>query len=135
MRRTVAKVATLEQASKIGGVSLQGMILKLRAAAGLEAIDVPVVETPQPGEQRPSTPNGSRVVEEVDADVMLERGIHPIGRIRELVARLGPGESVVLRSSFRPEPLIEALRRAGAEVCCSTLGTTHVTLFSKSTDV
>ena len=77
MRRTVAKVATLEQASKIGGVSLQGMILKLRAAAGLEAIDVPVVETPQPGEQRPSTPNGSRVVEEVDADVMLETRYDP----------------------------------------------------------
>ena len=39
VRRTVAKIATLEQAAKIGGVDLQAMILKLRAAAGAEGRD------------------------------------------------------------------------------------------------
>src|SRR5260370_3061337 len=36
VRRTVAKIATLEQVATIGGVDLQGMILKLRAAAGAD---------------------------------------------------------------------------------------------------
>jgi hypothetical protein len=72
-----------------------------------------------------------RVVEEIDADAMLERGVHPIGKIRETVGVLGPGEVVVLRSSFRPQPLIETLRRAGAAVHSSMQGTTHLTWFGR----
>jgi hypothetical protein len=43
----------------------------------------------------------------------------------------GPGEVVVLRSSFRPQPLIETLRRAGAAVNSSMQGTTHLTWFGR----
>ena len=60
---------------------------------------------------------------------MLERGVHPIGRVREAVAKLGPEEVVVLRSSFRPEPLIATLRREGAPVHSSARGGTHYTTF------
>jgi hypothetical protein len=67
----------------------------------------------------------------IDADAMLERGVHPIGKIREAMGALGPGKVVVLRSSFRPEPLIEAMRRAGAAVHSSTQGATHVTCFGR----
>jgi len=62
---------------------------------------------------------------------MLERGIHPIGKIREAVGALGPAEVVVLRSSFRPHPLIETLRRAGAAVHSSSQGATHLTWFGR----
>ena len=47
VRRTVAKVATLEQAAKIGGVSLQAMILRLREVTGQQDPDLPVL-SPQP---------------------------------------------------------------------------------------
>ena len=73
----------------------------------------------------------ARVVEEVDADAMLERGVHPIGKIREAVSALEPGEVVVLRSGFRPQPLIETLRRAGAVVHSSQQGATYVTRFGR----
>src|SRR5689334_16617803 len=43
IRRTVAKVATLEQAAKIGGVSLQAMIRRLREVTGQSAPDLPIV--------------------------------------------------------------------------------------------
>jgi len=131
VRRTVAKVATIEQVSKIGGVSLQQMIFKLREATGQQNLDDPAPETVLPGEDRPSGVNDTRVVEEIDADTMLERGVHPIGRVREIVAKLKPGESVILRSSFRPEPLIETMRRAGANVRTSTSGGRHLTWFGK----
>ncbi|HTP33868.1 MAG TPA: hypothetical protein VMJ75_16930 [Candidatus Acidoferrales bacterium] len=61
---------------------------------------------------------------------MLEGGVHPIGKIREAVGALGPGEVVVLRSGFRPEPLIEIIR-AGATVHSSVQGATHYTRFGK----
>jgi hypothetical protein len=133
VRRTVAKVATLEQAAKIGGISLQAMIVKLRNETGQGAPELPVL---QPGQELSpedaSWLTACRVMEEIDADEMLERGVHPIGKIREAVGTLGPGEVVVLRSSFRPQPLIETLRRAGAAVHSSLQGATHLTWFGKS---
>jgi Domain of unknown function (DUF1858) len=45
IRRTIAKVATLEQAAKIGGVSLQAMILRLRNVTGQTAPDLPVAQS------------------------------------------------------------------------------------------
>jgi len=132
IRRTVAKVATLEQAAKIGGVNLQAMILRLRDATGQTAPDLPILQ-PQDARDDASWLTAYRVIEEIDADAMLERGIHPIGKIREAVGVLGQGEVVVLRSSFRPQPLIETLRRSGAAVHSSTRGATHVTWFGRQT--
>src|SRR6266496_3597448 len=131
VRRTVAKVATLEQAAKIGGVSLQAMIRRLRNVTGQGGLDLPVLQPRQDSAQNASWLMDGRVVEEIDADAMLERGVHPIGKIREAVGALGPGEVVVLRSSFRPQPLIETLRRAGAAVHSSSQGATHITWFGR----
>ena len=135
VRRTVAKVATLEQAAKIGGINLQTMILRLRNVTGQSAPDLPVLQPRQDavGDDDASWLMAARVVEEIDADTMLERGVHPIGRIRATVGVLGPGEVVVLRSSFRPQPLIETLRRAGAAVHSSMQGATHLTWFGRTT--
>jgi hypothetical protein len=132
VRRTVAKVATLEQAAKIGGINLQTMILRLRNVTGQSAPDLPLLQPRQDvvGDDA-SWLTSDRVVAEIDADAMLERGVHPIGKIRETVGVLGPGEVVVLRSSFRPQPLIETLRRAGAAVHSSMQGTTHLTWFGR----
>jgi hypothetical protein len=130
VRRTVAKVATLEQAAKIGGISLQKMIQRLRDVTGQSAPELPVLAARHDaaGDDAAWLTSG-RVMEEIDADAMLERGVHPIGKIREAVGALGPGEVVVLRSSFRPQPLIETLRRAGAAVHSSTQGAAHLTWF------
>jgi hypothetical protein len=133
VRRTVAKIATLEQAAKIGGVSLQAMIRRLRDVTGQGTAEPPVIQSsPGAGEDESWLMRG-RVVEEIDADAMLEHGVHPIGKIREAVGALGPGEVVVLRSSFRPQPLIETMRRAGAAVHSSTQGPTHLTWFGRQT--
>src|ERR1043166_2695022 len=44
VRRTVARVATLEQAARIGGVSLHAMILRLRNRVGQAGPDFPVLQ-------------------------------------------------------------------------------------------
>ena len=133
VRRTVAKVATIEQAAKISGMSLQAMILRLREVTGQSSADLPVLHDQQVVGADAAWLTAGRVVEEIDADVMLERGVHPIGRIREAVGRLGHAELLLLRSSFRPQPLIETLRRAGAPVHSSSKGSTHLTWFGRQT--
>lgn len=130
VRRTVAKVATLEQAAKIGGVSLREVMQKLRAFTGQPEEDVqPTAQSEVGG--IPSWVTGGRVVEEVDAAAMLDRGVHPIGKIREAVGALGPGEVVVLRAPFRPEPLLDTMRRAGIQVYCAPEGGSHIAYFAR----
>jgi hypothetical protein len=115
LRKTVAKVATLDQAARVGGVSVRELVRKLREATGQGGLDV-LDAGPGPAEEAPAWLNEERVRVTIDADSMLERGEHPIGKVRESVAAAAPGEIVRLNSSFRPEPLIDAMRRGGLAV-------------------
>ncbi len=107
------------------------MVRKIRSAAGQ---DGPKLRTLHPRSDEGGAASwllDDRVVGEVNADLMLERGVHPIGKIREAVGALRPGEVVVLRSSFRPQPLIETMQRSRVAVYASTEGAAHLTYFGK----
>ena len=113
LRRTVAKVATIEQAAKIGGVSVRDMVIKLRKAAGQD-VDEPVGEgaaasDAAPAAAAPAWFDPKRIRETIDADCLLDAGEHPIGKVRRHAAALQPGDIFQLKSSFRPAPLIENL--------------------------
>ena len=116
LRKTVAKVATLEQAAKIGGLPVRELVRALRQATGQAgpevAGDFPIVT----GEDAPDWLSQSSMKHDIDGDSMLERGVHPIGQIREYASGLNPGEMIRLTTSFRPEPLIETMRRGGLKV-------------------
>jgi len=136
LRRTVAKVATLEQAARIGGVSVRELVRKLREAAGQEVSGIS-----HGGDAAPAADNGApapawlsqeRVQFTIDADSMLETGVHPIGKVRQCAALLEPGGIVELTSSFRPEPLIDAMRRSGLAVhSMETAPGRHATYISR----
>ena len=129
LRKTVAKVATLEQAAKVGGIPLRDLMRHLSEATG---------EAPAGAAEERHTGDATwvdsvRVVEEIDADAMLETGVHPIGRVREAVAGLEDGEAVCLKSSFRPEPLLETMRRGGLRVHCEeTAPGRHASYFART---
>jgi hypothetical protein len=132
VRRTVAKVATLEQAAKIGGISLNTMIEKLCAASGEASSAAGPVEPVDDSAGMPDWVTTGRVVQDVDAASLLARGVHPLQKIREAVGALGPGEFIKLRAPFRPEPLLAAMRRQGAQVYCTTEGECHVVYVART---
>lgn len=116
LRKTVAKVATLEQAAKVGGVSVRDLVRKLREATGQAAQDLPADSSrPEPSEP-PAWLDRGRVEATLDADAMLKTGEHPIGKMRQAAGSLTRGGIVRLKSSFRPEPLIQSMIHAGYEV-------------------
>jgi hypothetical protein len=120
LRKTVAKVTSLDQAARIAGVSVQDLVRKLREATGqpepppeppsLQVFGQPSLSGP------PAWLDESLVRYQIDADQMLETGVHPIGKVRQCVAASQPREIVKLTSGFRPVPLIESLRQSGAAV-------------------
>lgn len=129
LRKTVAKVATLEQAAKVGGIPLRDLMRHLSEATG---------EAPAGTAEERHTGDATwvdtvRVVEEIDADAMLETGVHPIGRVRAAAASLAEGEAICLKSSFRPEPLLETMRRSGLRVHCEEMAPgRHFSYFARA---
>ena len=63
-----------------GGVKPQAVVLRLRDVTAQSGPDLPVIPTRPVGGDDASWPTGGHVVEEMDADAMLERGVHPWGR-------------------------------------------------------
>lgn len=118
MRRTVARVATLAQAARVGGVDVREMVLRLRTAAGLsgEPIALPsAMPSNEASAQPPEWFDEARVVARLDADEILARGEHPLGAVKGAAARLPAGQQLLLTSSFLPAPLIDDLQGRGFE--------------------
>lgn len=133
LRKTVAKVATLEQVARIGGITVRDLVRRLREETG-QATD-PLTggsRESQTSNLAPAWAANAKVRETIDADAMLEGGTHPLGRVRQAAEELPIGEAVLLISSFRPAPLIDALEQAGFAVHSSeTRHGRHETLIGR----
>jgi len=129
LRRTVARVATLEQAARIGGLAPRDLVSRLRRAAGQDdatATEGPSGQAPAGG-PTPDWADDATVAMSIDADALLDRGKHPLGAIRTALPRLPPGALLRLDSSFVPAPLLDALRSEGYDVCTMSAGGCHRT--------
>lgn len=112
LRRTVAKVATLQQVAKIGDVSLVTLVNTLREAVGQGTVTDLKQETAQPGEA-PAWFRKEAVVESLDVTPLIEAGEHPLERVVSRVRQLQPGEIFELIAGFVPEPLLDIVRKQG----------------------
>ncbi len=124
LRRTVARVATLEQAARIGGLSPRALVIALRAAAGQPVDDLDSrteqrLSPDPPGEHEAPAPppwlDRSRVVRTIDADALLVAGRVPLHVAFAAARALGPGDVLELVASFRPVPLLENFEKQGLE--------------------
>lgn len=118
LRRTVARVATLAQAARVGGLDARALVRALRAAAGQEPGDPgagDAVGQAHASRPAPAWYREDLVVASVDADAMLARGEHPLGLVNQKARQLGEGQMLVIDSGFVPAPLVDALRARGYE--------------------
>ncbi|MCF6269940.1 MAG: DUF1858 domain-containing protein [Melioribacteraceae bacterium] len=120
LRKTVAKVANLKQAATIGNVPIGDLINKLRAAAGLNSINV---KDDSPKKQiKPEWVNKENVKIEYDAFIDLENGIHPVGKVTKEIHDITGDELYLLSTPFVPAPLIQMVEEKGYEVYVDDLG-------------
>jgi len=114
LRRTVARVASLQQAAAVGGVEVRTLVATLRRAAGQPGADL----AGQAAESRLDEPapawlDEGRVVTTIDADALLDAGEVPLSRVNAAAAALAVGEILRVDSGFRPAPLVDALLKQG----------------------
>ena len=112
LRRTVAKVATLRQVSKVSGVALGTLVERLRAGAGL----APAAFADEAGGAAHARPDWARpeaAARTHDARPAIAAGEHPMARVMADLAALGAGEVYVLVTPFVPAPLVDLAREKG----------------------
>ncbi len=116
LRRTVARVATLEQAARVGGVPVADLVGSLRAALGTTGR--PVGEPDGDDNQVPDWVGSTPPASEVDADVLLAAGKTPLAEASRELTGMKSGETLLVTAAFEPAPLVDALRARGHEVHC-----------------
>jgi hypothetical protein len=105
LRKTVARIATLQQAAAVGHVEVADLINILRKSVGQESTSESILEiyhTLQPGWF-----DEEHVVMELDVREMLTKGEHPVNQITSDLLKLENHMIYKLIAPFLPAPLID----------------------------
>jgi len=105
LRRTVAKIATLQQAASIGNVKTGDLINLLRKEVGQDLLDESDDRTYNTKE--PDWFNQTQIEKEFDTREMLEAGEQPVNQVISDLNHLTSGKIYKLTSPFLPAPLID----------------------------
>lgn len=116
LRRTVAKVTSIQQAAKIAGISPSVMVQTLRKAAGLTTIDNIEIDDNDSQEGLPEWFDESKITIRFDASPVINAGQSPMSEIFLLSKKLQEEEIMELTAPFRPEPIMDMLKSKGFKV-------------------
>jgi hypothetical protein len=105
LRRTVAKIATLQQAASIGNVKTGDLINLLRKEVGQELINTG--EETAYNTKKPSWFEETLIEKEFDIREMLAAGEQPVNQVISDLTHLNKGKIYKLTSPFLPAPLID----------------------------
>lgn len=137
LRRTIARVTSLRRAAEIAGMSTRDLVGRLRRAAGLpEDPSPPTAEDADvaPADGPAAWVDAARVRWTVDADALLAEGTEPISEVLQRALQLERGDLGLIRSSFRPAPLIEWLESRGFRVAVVSSDESHATFIGRAED-
>jgi uncharacterized protein (DUF2249 family) len=112
LRKTIARVATLQQAAQVGEVPVHMMVNTLRKKVGQDSLEG--LEANAAGHTgKPSWLAEEKIVKRLDARPIIENGGHPLGDVLTGVGNLKAGEIFELVTPFLPAPLIEKVVAQG----------------------
>ena len=128
LRRTVARVAAVKQAAIVGGMDPVVLLNRIREAVGQEPLDIKVEEAQIEKVPQWITKEADEVI---DVASLLDSGKNPLAETMKSLQSLPSGAVVVLKSDFKPEPLIDQMRKNGYEVFCQEAGEEYLTFIKK----
>jgi TusA-related sulfurtransferase len=111
MRRTMARLVTVEHAARLAGVPTAALVRSLNRALGI-ADEAPPSGDPPAADEAHAVPDGrTEVLLDLRAD--LRAGREPFSRIMSAVGALRDDEVLHLRAIFEPAPLYAVLGKRG----------------------
>jgi len=106
LRRTIARVTTLQQAAMVGEIPVHSLVNALRNRIGQDTLEG-IESVPGGADKQPSWFNRERIVKQLDARPIIEQGGHPLGDVLTDIRELKSGDIYELITPFLPAPLIE----------------------------
>jgi hypothetical protein len=115
LRRTLAKLATVKQAAIIGGMEPAELLNKLRVSVGQEPLNmqnynIKTQKAPKWIDDKP--------LKILDANELLDKGENPLAKLNSILKSANNQDIVIVKSDFRPQPLIDEFEKKGFEVYC-----------------
>ncbi len=116
LRKTVARVATLQQVAIIGGMKVDELVNRLREEAGQGAYLGKMDEVSILNTSPPLWFEESKVTSHFDATSLINTGSSPMSEILKLASSLKPGDILEISSPFVPAPILEMFKTKGFPV-------------------
>jgi len=118
LRRTVARIATVEKAAAIAGLSVRELVGTLRQEVGLDPPSLASRATEGLAQEEgvvalPDWADAAKVTETIDADALLNAGEVPLARVMKRARKLQGPDILRVVSTFRPAPLTDKLHESG----------------------
>jgi hypothetical protein len=118
LRKTIAKVTSLQQAAIVGNVEINQMIVRLREAVGqsgelANSDDLEYVSNVIPIWFKPE-----KISKRFDAIEIINKGASPMAEILTLASELKNDEILELTTPFVPAPIIDVLKSKGYSIFC-----------------
>jgi TusA-related sulfurtransferase len=111
LKRTIGRVASLRQASYLGGFKPEELVNKLRVHVGQEPIKDNVAEDVAQKEK----PNWAdkEATCTLNATELLNDDKNPLAVMNKELKKLNSGEILLIKSDFMPLPLIDEVKKKG----------------------
>jgi hypothetical protein len=116
LRKTVARIATLQQAAVVGGLNTDELVNRLRREAGQNELtgetdgDTYLLSSP------PDWFDTSKITIRFDASPVINSGGSPLQEILSKAKNLQSGEMLEVTTPFVPAPVIDMLKDKGFRV-------------------
>ncbi len=117
LRKTVAKVATLQQVCIVGGVNIDEMIRILRKSTGQNDTESLHEDQATQDSELPEWFDKAKIKEKFDATPIINAGESPMKEILHRASLLKPGEIFELQTPFTPAPIIDMLNAKKYKTC------------------
>jgi hypothetical protein len=114
LRKTVARIATLQQAAVVGGLKVEEIVNRLRKEVGQGTISE-TMDSDIPLQGAPEWFDPSKIILQYDATPVINAGESPMAEILSKTADLKKDQIFELKAPFIPAPIIDKLQQRGFE--------------------
>ncbi len=116
LRKTVARVASLQQIAVVGGINVDLIVNRLRKELGQNSEIDNNIKSEYVSSGIPDWFDKSKIIMTFDASPIINSGDSPMADILNHTSKLNEGEIFELRSPFIPAPIVDLLQKRGFRV-------------------